>query len=363
MTHPGFRTAVEPLLAAGAIDAVEWTVDLGFGRTPPPSALAVCDAFGAAGRLYGHGVGYSPLSAGRDDVAAAWLGRLAADRNRYRRLSEHFGWCTGGTLRGGAPLPVPRTPATLAVGQDRLRRLQDVAGVEIGLENLALALSRADALDQGPFVAALLAPVDGYVHLDLHNLWCQIRNFDLDPDALLATWPLDRVRVVHVSGGSWVDGVRRDTHDDRVPAEVWDLVRAVLPRLPGVEAVFLERIGASFGAPGAPAAFAADFAVLRGIVDALGPRPVVPAVARTTTTTTMTTTGEASAAEVARLATFQADALAALGASHAAGTDPVAALGGLPADDALRAWLAGADPRMVRVAEALVARWAMVDPG
>jgi uncharacterized protein (UPF0276 family) len=264
MTTPGFRAAVEPLLAEGAIEAVEWTVDAGFGRSIPPSAAAVRRAFGDAGRLYGHGVGYSPLSAGRDDVAERWLARLRADDGRYVRLSEHFGFSTGGDVRFGAPLPVPYRPAFVRVGQERLRRLADAARVPVGLENLALAWSRADALDQGPFVAELLDAVDGYLHLDLHNLWCQVANFDLEPDVLLARWPLDRVRVVHVSGGSWKDGVRRDTHDDRVPEPVWDLLAGVLPRIPGCEAVFVEQIGTAF-ADGA--GFAADVRRARAVCD------------------------------------------------------------------------------------------------
>lgn len=266
--HPGFRAAVEPLLAEGLVEVVEWTVDAGFDRPIAPSAAAVLSAYGDAGLLYGHGVGFSPLSVGREDVAARWLSSLRADPNRYVRLSEHFGFSTGGAVGFGAPMPVPYDPAFVRPGQERMRRLRDAAGVPVGLENLALAFSRTDALDQGPFLAELLDPVDGWLHLDLHNLWCQAVNFDLDPGVLLARYPLDRVRVIHVSGGSWIDDVRRDTHDDRVPGEVWALLRAVLPQVGGCEALFVERIGASFGAPGAAEAFAADVRTALALRDA-----------------------------------------------------------------------------------------------
>lgn len=270
--HPGFRAAVEPLLLEGAIEVVEWTVDAGFDREIAPSAAAVLSAFGEAGRLYGHGIGYSPLSAGRDDVARRWLASLRADGHRYVRLSEHFGFSTGGDVVSGAPLPVPYDPSFVAIGRDRMRRLADAAGVPVGLENLALAWSRGDALDQGPFLAELLDAVDGYLHLDLHNLWCQIVNFDLDPDELLSRYPLERVRVVHVSGGSWSGGLRRDTHDDRVPGEVWALLQTTLPQLAGCEAVFVERIETSFDLPGASEACAADVRMALAIRDAASSR-------------------------------------------------------------------------------------------
>jgi uncharacterized protein (UPF0276 family) len=258
MPTAGFRRAVEPILHE--VEAVEWTVDAGFGRPIPPSARAVLDAYGAAGRLYGHGLGYSALSAGRGDVGEAWLAALRADvaDHRYRHLSEHLGFCTGGPWRFGPPLPMPCTAATVAVGRERLARLREAAGVPVGLENLALAFGAADVLGQGAFVDALL-PEDGFVHLDLHNLWCGAVNFGLDPERVLGTWPLGRVRAVHVSGGTWADGIRRDTHDDRVPAEVWDLLRAAIPVLPACEVVLLERIGSAFASDADQEAFRADW--------------------------------------------------------------------------------------------------------
>ncbi|MEQ1571412.1 MAG: DUF692 family multinuclear iron-containing protein [Myxococcota bacterium] len=265
--HPQFGAAVGPALAAGRVEAVEWTVDAGFGGVPA-SIGAALDAFGAAGRLYGHAIGYSPLSAGRTDHQRGWLAQLRADPRPYRHLSEHFGWFLGGPFVDGAPLPCPRTRDTVRIGQDNLRRLRDAAGCPVGLENLALATSAADALDQGPFVAELLDAVDGFVHLDLHNLWCQEVNFGLEPEALLARWPLDRVRVMHVSGGSWRAGVRRDTHDDDVPEPVWDRLAAVLPRVPACEVVFVERIATSFDAHRAAESFARDFDHLRAVLGA-----------------------------------------------------------------------------------------------
>ena len=48
MLHPAFHAALRPELAAGRVEAVEWTVDAGFGRTT--AAEPVLDAFGRAGR-------------------------------------------------------------------------------------------------------------------------------------------------------------------------------------------------------------------------------------------------------------------------------------------------------------------------
>ena len=192
MPDPRFRAAVTPLLPA--IEAVEHTVEHGFGDALPPSTRQVLAAFGPHGRVLGHAIDASVFSAGRADRFAAWFTEYAAVRPPIADLSEHVGWSTGGPYAAGAPLPVPETAAAHACAVARLQQIRAVAGVPVGLENLALAFSRRQARAQGPFVGSVLAAVDGFLHLDLHNLWCQVRNFDLDADALLATWPLHRVR-------------------------------------------------------------------------------------------------------------------------------------------------------------------------
>lgn len=349
MPDPRFRAAVEPALAA--VEAVEHTVDHGFGAALPPSAQHVLATFGPLGRVFGHGVGASAFSADRDDRFAAWLAALDRTRPPIADLSEHYGACTGGPFASGAPLPVPETAEAAANAIARLRRIRAVAGVPVGLENLALAFSRRQALAQGPFVASVLEAVDGFLHLDLHNLWCQVRNFGLDPAALLATWPLGRVRRLHVSGGSDRDGVRRDTHDQRVPEEVWALLAEVLPRVPGCRAVILEQLPGSLEAPAAQEGFRADLARLVAVRDAAAPaRPAPPDPAVPPPT---------PGGDLAALLGLQRALLAAL--DRHPGDDAARALRDHPAAQPYRAWIDDLEPRMLTVGHLLVHRWGVRD--
>ena len=106
--------------------------------------------------------------------------------------------------------------------------------------------------------------------LDLHNLWTQAVNLALDPVELLGSYPLERVGILHVSGGSWSEHGsvrwRRDTHDARVPAEVFTLVGEAQARCPNAHAVVLEQIGPTLADPNVAAGFVADFDTLRGLV-------------------------------------------------------------------------------------------------
>ena len=253
MVEEGFARAVLPLLEDGAFDALEYSFEIGWARPLPSWAEALLDHFAGADRLWGHGVTMSPLtddSAGHHD---RWLSRVEQEcaRRSFRGVSEHYGFMREAGLDGGAPLPPPPGAATVERGIRSLRRLAASTGAPVGLENLALALSPRDVWEQGPMLAAMLEAVDGYLVLDLHNLHCQVENFDVDPQAVLDTYPLDRVRCIHVSGGSWSDPVadgrarrfRRDTHDDAIPTPVVDLLPTALRRCPQVQTVIVERLG------------------------------------------------------------------------------------------------------------------------
>lgn len=186
----------------------------------------------------------------REARQARWLERLANEvsKRRYVHVSEHDGFMTAEPFVRGAPLPVPRCEAARRVAHDRLDRVRRVLSCPLGLENLALAWNREEVLEQGPWLDSLLAHPDDFLLLDLHNLHCQLENFEVSADDVLSRMPLSRVREIHVSGGSdlpaWPEAseiVRCDTHDDRVPEPVFELLRDVLDRCPHVVKTYARR--------------------------------------------------------------------------------------------------------------------------
>jgi hypothetical protein len=269
MPEPAFAAATVPLFAEGLVDVVEWSFDMGWGPSGLPQWLAeVLDEFAAEGRLDGHGVSFSLLS--RHERQDAWLAHLERELRRrpYRRVSEHLGFMAAGDVRRSTPLPLPFHPDVVGLGRAQLRRLRAAAGMPVGLENLATVLCRADALDHGALLETLTAG-DDWIVLDVHNLFCHAVNFDLDPGALLDSYPCDRVREVHASGGSWWTApgsgrrVRRDTHDGPVPGALFELLPAVLDRCPNADTVVLERLGWTLDDPDEAMDFRNGFLALR----------------------------------------------------------------------------------------------------
>lgn len=279
LADPGFLLASEPLFAAGIVELVEWSFDTAWneGIRLPDWLEALLGHYAQAGCLLGHGVGFSLLSGRLQPRQQAWLQRLRQEcrRRDYRWISEHLGFMTAGSFHDGTPLPVPCTPATLALGRARLAQLAEHCQRPVGLENLASALCRRDVEAEGDFLAGLLEPVNGFLLLDLHNLFCRAFNFGIRAQELLVRYPLERVRQIHISGGSWwplhqPDGVplRRDSHDGPVPEQVFGLLAETLPRCPRLEAVVLERVGGSLETAAQAEELRADFLKMRAVLEA-----------------------------------------------------------------------------------------------
>jgi len=279
MPEEDFRAASQPLFEQGLVDALEWNVDSGWGREGVPAwAHELLDAYSSDDRLYAHGVEFSLLSAELHPRQVWWLEQLEAERaqRRFVHLSEHFGFMTAGDFVRGTPLPHPRTAAAVRLGAERLARIADIVKAPVGLENLALAFGLRDVEEQPAFVEDILAPVGGFVLLDLHNLYCQSVNFGVNVDDLLARYPAGRVRELHVAGGSWVRpsadperrAFRRDSHDDRLPEDLFPLLSRALGVLPNVEVVILERTDHSLFGAEEIRQFQDDFRRVRAIVEA-----------------------------------------------------------------------------------------------
>lgn len=265
-----------PLLLASKVDAIEWSFDALFHVDQTPSwFLDLLTAYSKERRLIGHGIFFSLFSGKWLQSQQYWLRQLkqTCARLPFDHITEHFGFMTGRDFHHGAPLNIPYSQRTLDIGRDRLKRIYDVCGCPVGLENLAFSYSPDEVKRHGEFLERLVAPVNGFIILDLHNLYCQIRNFSVGFDELIGLYPLERVREIHISGGSWEDSriepgrkIRRDTHDTAVPPEVFQLLEITLGKCPHLKYVVLEQMGTALGTAESKKAFYDDFLTMKRIV-------------------------------------------------------------------------------------------------
>jgi uncharacterized protein len=267
---------VLPLLESEKVEAIEWSFDALFQHnTLPDWFTELLHEFAQHGRLVGHGVFFSLFSGRWSFAQSEWLRHLAVLSKQipFDHVTEHFGFMTGEDFHKGAPLAVPFTKNTLRLGTDRLMRIQQAANCPVGLENLAFAYSLDEVQQHGAFLHELLQPVNGFIILDLHNFYCQLHNFQLDFETLIALYPLEMVREIHISGGSFDEQptlfppkIRRDTHDDSVPETVFSLLAKTLPLVPNLKFVVMEQLGTALHSLEQQAQYRNDFDRMSSII-------------------------------------------------------------------------------------------------
>lgn len=269
-------SACLPLLEESRVEAMEWSFDTLFNVQQVPQWFnELLQAYSKEKRLVGHGVFFSLFTGRWMPEQQQWLNHLSkvsADFP-FDHVTEHFGFMTGSDFHHGAPLNIPYTTSTLAIGRDRLARIQQACACPVGLENLAFSYTLDEVKKHGEFLEQLVEPVNGFIILDLHNLYCQLHNFSVPFEDIIQLYPLHRVREIHISGGSWESTavapdkqVRRDTHDDSVPAEVFDLLRKTIPLCPHLKYVVLEQLGAGLKTHDSRRNFYNDFLIMQQIV-------------------------------------------------------------------------------------------------
>jgi uncharacterized protein (UPF0276 family) len=265
-----------PLFEKEKIQAIEWSFDALFKHEQIPSWFTdLIKEFGNENRLIGHGVYFSIFSGRWLPEQESWLKnlRVFAREFRFDHISEHFGFMTGTDFHKGAPISIPFTKNTLALGADRLKRIQDACQCPVGLENLAFSYSLEEVKKHGDFLSQLTEEINGFIILDLHNLYCQIHNFNISFEDIICLYPLEKVREIHISGGSWDkrltrkgEKIRRDTHDDSVPDEVFKLLEATIPLCPNLKYVVLEQLGTALDTEKSRDNFRDDFLRMDEIV-------------------------------------------------------------------------------------------------
>lgn len=186
-----------------------------------------------------------------EPVEARRLDRIArlVERVRPEAWSEHLAFVRAGGVEIGHLAAPPRTSATVDGALANLARAAQVVGTLPCIENIATLIDPpASTMDEPHWVRAIAAGSGAPTLLDLHNLYANALNFGRNPRALLRDMPLERVSMVHLSGGRWIapeGGAPRllDDHLHDVPAAVYALLEELARAAPQPLTVIVERDG------------------------------------------------------------------------------------------------------------------------
>ena len=186
--------------------------------------------------------GLSLSLGGAEPLDETFLQRLRRflDQHRVALYSEHLSY-SGDDGHLYDLLPIPFTEEAVAHAASRIRRVQDVLGRRIAVENVSYYAAPFQAMAEADFVAAVLQEADCDLLLDVNNIYVNGINHGYDAFAFLSRMPGARIASYHIAGHyDEADDLKVDTHGAPVKNDVWALL-AEAYRIHGVRPTLLER--------------------------------------------------------------------------------------------------------------------------
>jgi len=196
-----------------------------------------------------HGVSLGLASS--ETACGERLDRMArlVERVKPQAWSEHLAFVRAGGVEIGHLAAPPRTAATIEGTLANLARASRIVGAPPCMENIATLIDPpGSTMDEAQWLRAIVAAAGAPMLLDLHNLYANALNFGHAPRNLLRALPLERVEMVHLSGGRWISRAGcaprlLDDHLHDVPDAVYELLEDLACAAPQALTVIIERDG------------------------------------------------------------------------------------------------------------------------
>jgi uncharacterized protein (UPF0276 family) len=184
-----------------------------------------------------HGVGLSIGS--MQALDRIHLSRLKALCDRYepQSFSEHLAWSSHDNVFLNDLLPLPYTQATLARVVEHVDEVQSFLGRRLLLENPSTYLIFEEStMAEADFLREVARRAGCGLLLDVNNVFVSATNHRLDPRDYLASFPLNRVGEIHLSGHAATTDetgatLLIDAHDSPVTDPVWALYEEVIEKI------------------------------------------------------------------------------------------------------------------------------------
>ena len=166
--------------------------------------------------------------------------RQFLDTFNVRCYSEHLSYCADdGHLYD--LMPIPFTEEAVHYTAARIRRVQEIIGRRLAIENVSYYAAPGQEMTETEFVSNVLAEADCDLLLDINNIHVNSVNHGYDAQTWLKALPAERIAYAHIAG-HYVEAedLRIDTHGADVIAPTWKLLETAYAHF-GVFPTLLER--------------------------------------------------------------------------------------------------------------------------
>jgi hypothetical protein len=148
------------------------------------------------------------------------------NEHNVRMYSEHLSYC-GDNGHLYDLMPIPFTEDAVQYVAERVRRVQDILGQRMALENVSYYAPTDTTMNEADFINAVLQEANCDLMLDINNIVVNSINHQYDAHEFMLKMPADRIRYFHLAG-HYVEAedLRIDTHGAAVDEQAWQLLAA-----------------------------------------------------------------------------------------------------------------------------------------
>ncbi len=148
------------------------------------------------------------------------------NEHNARMYSEHLSYC-GDNGHLYDLMPIPFTEDAVKYVAERVRRVQDILGQRMALENVSYYAPTDTTMNEADFINAVLQEANCDLMLDINNIVVNSINHQYDAHEFMLKMPADRIRYFHLAG-HYVEAedLRIDTHGAAVDEQAWQLLAA-----------------------------------------------------------------------------------------------------------------------------------------
>jgi uncharacterized protein (UPF0276 family) len=206
---------------------------MGAGGPPHAQLAALRERYA----LSVHGVGLSIGSTAPLDGGHLARLKILCDRYEPGSFSEHLAWSSHDGVYFHDLLPLPYTPQTLTRVAEHIDEVQTALGREMLLENPSTYVCLTEStIPEVDFLGEVSKRTGCGLLLDVNNVFVSAKNHGLEPLSYLESFPLDRVKEIHLGGyDEEVDDdgapLLIDSHGSPIANAVWALYAQVVARI------------------------------------------------------------------------------------------------------------------------------------
>ena len=121
------------------------------------------------------------------------------DTHGIRCYSEHLSYCADdGHLYD--LMPIPFTTDAVRHVAARIRRVQDILGRRLAVENISYYAAPGREMTESAFINAVISEADCDLLLDVNNVYVNSINHKYDAKAFINGLPSDKIVYGHIAG-------------------------------------------------------------------------------------------------------------------------------------------------------------------